>query len=296
MKYGWTLLLFGLITLFVLAGCPRDGGSTDLATNNAANAASANKGNTATDMTKGDVAVDETPNPAGTVVGETADEQAEAAAEGEAAAGDETTGEDTETGEADMVAEDGAGETNKEQDEAVTEDTKAGSVTTVVFETTKGNMVIEVHEEWSPIGAPHFLELVRDGYYDNTPFFRVIPGFVAQFGLSADPELSRKWGEEKIKDEPVVQGNLPTYLSYAKPGLPNNRTTQIFINYGDNSRLDADGFSCFGKVVEGFEDVAMKLYGCEWADQRGLATPEGLERFKRAYPDADFIIKAYIKE
>ena len=168
--------------------------------------------------------------------------------------------------------------------------------TRVVLETTKGDIVLEVHPDWSPIGAAHFIELVNAGFYDGAPWFRVLDGFVAQCGIAADPALNEEWSDETIKDEPVVQGNKPGFVAFGKSGLPDSRSTHIFINYGDNSYgLDGQGFSCFAEVVEGM-DVAKKLYRAEYNDQGGLAGPGGMERFRQKFPQADYINKAHVQE
>lgn len=172
----------------------------------------------------------------------------------------------------------------------------AAATTKVVLETTKGNIVFEVHPEWAPIGAAHFLELVNAKYYDGAPWFRVIDGFVAQCGIAADPAMTAKWQDKTIMDEPVVQGNKPGYVAFGKTGAPNSRSTHIFINYADNTMsLDPQGFSCFAQVVEGM-DVANKLFRAEFADQGTLAGPGGLDAFKKMFPQADFIKKAYVKK
>ncbi len=135
---------------------------------------------------------------------------------------------------------------------------RAPAVCKIKFTTTRGDFVVEVRRAWSPLGADRFYNLVRDGFYDGASFFRVLPGFVAQFGISARPEVSRVWSAAKIQDDPVVQSNLRGSLSFATAG-PNTRTTQVFINLADNPRLDGMGFSPFGKVIDGM-DVVDKLY------------------------------------
>jgi cyclophilin family peptidyl-prolyl cis-trans isomerase len=169
-------------------------------------------------------------------------------------------------------------------------------VTTVVLETTDGDIVIEVHSAWSPLGAAHFLELVNDGFYNGAPWFRVLEGFVAQAGVAADPAMNAKWGEKTIMDEPVVVGNKRGFICYGKSGMPNSRSTHIFINYGDNSSsLNPQGFAAFAVVTEGME-IADGLFKCEYADQSGLGRAGGLEAFKARFPDADYIKKAYIRK
>lgn len=164
----------------------------------------------------------------------------------------------------------------------------------VVLETTKGDIVIKLHPEWSPKGVEHFKELVNAGYYNGAPWFRVIEGFVAQCGVAADPKLNMAWGEKTITDEPVVEGNKRGRVTYGMSGQPNSRSTHIFINFADNSRLDGQRFAAFGEVEAGM-DVADKLTRCEFQDQGGLAGPGGIAKFKAMFPSADYIKKAYIK-
>src|SRR5213593_229813 len=127
------------------------------------------------------------------------------------------------------------------------------------FETSKGDVVIEVHRDWAPLGADRFYNLVKSGYFDGVRFFRVIPGFMAQFGIHGDPHVAAAWRDATMADDPVRQHNARGMVSFATAG-PGTRTTQLFINYGNNSRLDGMGFSPFGRVVEGM-DVVDRLYG-----------------------------------
>eukprot|EP01062_Namystynia_karyoxenos_P074274 TRINITY_DN71154_c0_g1_i1.p3 TRINITY_DN71154_c0_g1~~TRINITY_DN71154_c0_g1_i1.p3 ORF type:complete len:184 (+),score=55.39 TRINITY_DN71154_c0_g1_i1:146-697(+) len=118
----------------------------------------------------------------------------------------------------------------------------------------KGSFVLEVVPEWAPRGAQRFRELCEAGYYEGTRVHRVISGFMAQFGICGDPELYAKWGNAKIKDDPPRETNARGAISFAKAG-PDARSTQVFINFRDNSSLDKDGFPPFGRVVEGMETV-----------------------------------------
>ena len=127
---------------------------------------------------------------------------------------------------------------------------KAPEVFKAKFSTTKGDMVVEVHREWSPNGADRFYNLVKIGYYDGIPFFRVINGFMAQVGIHGDPGVSAKWRGANIPDDKSVMPNKPGTVCFAMGG-PNSRTTQIFFSIGDNSFLDSQGFAAFGKVIEG---------------------------------------------
>ncbi|MFQ5688693.1 MAG: peptidylprolyl isomerase [Gemmatimonadota bacterium] len=169
----------------------------------------------------------------------------------------------------------------------------------VRFETSGGDFVVRVHGEWAPHGADRFYNLARNGFYDGTRFFRVLEGFVAQFGISGDPGLSAVWRDARIPDDPVRESNLRGRLTFATAG-PNTRTTQVFINYADNSQLDGMGFAPFGEVVKGME-VVDGLYGGygEGAPQghgpdQGRIQAEGNEYLEDGFPELDFITRAVV--
>lgn len=165
----------------------------------------------------------------------------------------------------------------------------------VAFDTSKGRFVVDVHREWAPIGADRFYNLVKNGFYDGTRFFRVRPGFMAQFGLNGNPEIQSPWQRAFLRDEPVTQKNLRGFVTFTTEGRPQSRFTQIFINYNDNSRLDADGFAPFGQVVTGME-VVDKLYAPPddaQPDQRRILR-EGNEYLGKEFPQLDFVKKATI--
>ena len=122
------------------------------------------------------------------------------------------------------------------------------------FITTHGKFLVEVNREWAPIGADRFYQLIKDQFFDDSGFFRVVPGFVVQFGLPADPAMNEKWSQG-LQDEPVLQSNERGFLTFAKSSAPNSRTTQLFISYADNDRLDEMGFSAFGQVIDGMDVV-----------------------------------------
>src|SRR6202035_33246 len=124
----------------------------------------------------------------------------------------------------------------------------------VRFDTSKGPFVVEVHRDWAPNGADRFYNLVKNGFYDNTRFFRVLEGFMAQFGVNGDPKVSSVWRTARIKDDPVKISNKRTFVTFATAGK-DTRTTQVFISYGDNSNLDGQGFAPFGQVVSGMKTV-----------------------------------------
>jgi peptidyl-prolyl cis-trans isomerase A (cyclophilin A) len=135
---------------------------------------------------------------------------------------------------------------------------KAPETYEVKFTTTKGDFVIRVTRAWAPLGADRFYNLAKHRFYDEASFFRVLPRFVVQFGISAHPEVSGPWQSATIKDDPVKQSNRRGFVTFAAGG-PNTRTTQVFINLGDNAALDAMGFSPFGEVTQGM-DIVEKLY------------------------------------
>ncbi|MBM3529340.1 MAG: peptidylprolyl isomerase [Alphaproteobacteria bacterium] len=168
------------------------------------------------------------------------------------------------------------------------------------FDTSKGTFVIEVTRAWAPNGADRFFNLVKNGFYDNVRFFRVISGFMVQFGINGDPKISAQWREARIPDDPVKQSNQRGYITYAMAG-PNTRTSQVFINFGDNAGLDRQGFSPFGRVISGM-DVVDKLnaeYG-EGAPRgrgpdQGRLQMEGNAYLQRDFGRMDFVRKATIE-
>jgi peptidyl-prolyl cis-trans isomerase A (cyclophilin A) len=167
------------------------------------------------------------------------------------------------------------------------------------FETTKGDFVISVHRAWAPLGADRFYNLVRSGYYDDVRFFRVIPGFMAQFGIHGDSAVSNAWRERRIADDPVRRTNVRGMVTFATAG-PGTRTTQIFINYSNNDRLDGMGFAPFGEVVEGMEVVDALYGGYGEGQPRGRGPEqmrmqiEGNSYLQREFPRLDHIRRARI--
>lgn len=167
------------------------------------------------------------------------------------------------------------------------------------FDTTKGKFTIEVTRSLSPNGADRFYNLVRSGYFNDVAFFRVVPGFMCQFGIHGDPSVSAKWREANITDDPVKGSNTRGTITFATAG-PNTRTTQLFINFGDNSRLDGMGFSPFGKVTDGM-DVVDKIYsgygdGAPYGrgPDQGRIQSEGNAYLKKDFPNLDYIKSAKI--
>ncbi len=170
----------------------------------------------------------------------------------------------------------------------------------ILFETNEGNFIVEVHRDWSPNGADHLYHLVNYQFYDGVRFFRVIKGFMAQFGYHGDPKIGNVWKSKNIPDDPVKESNLRGYITFAKSGMPNSRSTNLFINYADNSNLDGMGFSPIGKVIEGME-VVDKIYGGygEGAPRgkgpsQGKIMEGGNTYLKKNFPELDYIKKARI--
>jgi peptidyl-prolyl cis-trans isomerase A (cyclophilin A) len=157
-----------------------------------------------------------------------------------------------------------------------------------------GSFTVLVHRDWAPIGAARFHELVTEGFYDDTRFFRVLPTFMVQFGLSGNPHKNAEWRAKTIKDEPVTQTNKPGYISFAKTGAPNSRTTQLFINYVDNGRLDGMGFAPFAEVEGDGMVVVKKIYNCGEGPNQGSIQAEGNAYLDRDHPKISKIVKATI--
>lgn len=170
----------------------------------------------------------------------------------------------------------------------------APDVFKVQLSTSQGNVVIEVHRDWSPNGADRFYELVQEGFYDECKFFRVISGFMAQVGINGSPLKMEKWGENNIPDDPVVKSNTRGYVTFAKTALPNTRSTQIFFNFGDNSQLDGQGFAPFGIVIEGMENIDALYSGYGEQPDQSMANARGNEYFNEFFPKLDVINKAEI--
>ncbi len=171
----------------------------------------------------------------------------------------------------------------------------------VRFETTKGDFVVDVTRGWAPLGADRFYNLVKNGYYDGVYFYRVIGGFMAQFGMHGEPQVQVRWSRATIADDPVAASNTRGMVTYAKGTRPHTRTTQLFINFGDNSRLDADGFAPIGRVSEGM-DVVDRIhsgYG-ELEDFGGSGprayniTSQGNQYLAENFPDLDHIVRATV--
>lgn len=178
---------------------------------------------------------------------------------------------------------------------------QAPAVYKAKFDTSKGAFVIEVHRDWAPNGADRFYNLVKSGFYDNVRFFRVISGFMVQFGINGDPKVSAPWRDAKLADDPVKQSNKRGMITYAMAG-PNTRTSQVFINFGDNGSLDSQGFSPFGKIVSGMNvvDALNAEYGEGAPRGRGpdqsRVQAEGNAYLQKDFGKLDFVKKATIEK
>jgi cyclophilin family peptidyl-prolyl cis-trans isomerase len=165
------------------------------------------------------------------------------------------------------------------------------------FDTSQGAFVIAVEREWAPLAADRFYNLVKNGFYNDSRFFRVLDGFMAQFGLHADPDVQSAWRSANLNDEPVTKSNTRGFVSFTRESSPNSRYTMIFINYKDNSFLDADGFAPFGQVASGM-DVVDRLYSGygrqNIPDQRRILR-DGNAYLQSEYPKLDFVKTATIE-
>jgi len=174
---------------------------------------------------------------------------------------------------------------------------KAPASFKVKFTTTQGDFVIEVTRAWAPNGADRFFNLVKLGYFEDVAFFRVVDGFMVQFGIHGEPKVNAAWRMARIDDDPVKESNKRGYVTFATSG-PDSRTVQMFVNFGDNSRLDGQGFSPFGKVLTGMDivDKLYKGYG-EGAPSgagpdQGRLQMQGNSYLKSSFPKLDYIKSA----
>ena len=167
--------------------------------------------------------------------------------------------------------------------------TEAPEEYAVTFETTVGNFVLTVYRDWAPHGADRFYNLVTNGFYNEQRFFRVVPGFVVQWGMSGDPEITKEWANAQFLDDPVKESDTRGRISFAATNRPNSRTTQVFINLGDNTNLDGMRFAPFGEVTEGM-DVVDKI-NAEYGQQasQGYIAEQGNAYLQEAFPNMDYI-------
>jgi peptidyl-prolyl cis-trans isomerase A (cyclophilin A) len=198
-----------------------------------------------------------------------------------------------------LLAAPASGQGNLGNPAALTE--KAPATYKVRFDTSKGAFVIEVRRDWAPNGADRFYNLVKNGFFDDTRFFRVVSGFMVQFGINGDPKNSAAWRTATIKDDPVKQSNTRGYITFATSG-PDSRTSQVFINFADNAGLDGQGFSPFGQVTSGMNVVDALYSGYGEGAPRGRGPDQGrIQREGNAYltkefPSLDYVKKATIEK
>jgi peptidyl-prolyl cis-trans isomerase A (cyclophilin A) len=178
----------------------------------------------------------------------------------------------------------------------------APAVYNAKFETSAGAFVVEAHRDWAPLGADRFYNLVKNGFYDNCRFFRVLANFMAQFGINGDPAVMSAWRGATIGIDPVKESNKRGYITYAMGRTPDTRTTQVFINYKDNSFLDSQGFAPFGKITSGM-DVVERLYA-EYGEgapngkgpDQGRVQMEGNVYLTKDFAKLDYVRKATIEK
>jgi peptidyl-prolyl cis-trans isomerase A (cyclophilin A) len=170
------------------------------------------------------------------------------------------------------------------------------------FDTSQGAFTIDVHRAWAPLGADRFFNLVKNGFYDDCRFFRVLDGFMAQIGMNGNPAIQSAWANSTIQDDPVKQSNKRGFVTFAKSQLPNSRSTQIFINYRDNGNLDRLAFAPFGEVTSGME-VVDKLYSgygegapSGKGPEQGKILAQGNAYLTKDFPKLDYVKKATIEK
>jgi peptidyl-prolyl cis-trans isomerase A (cyclophilin A) len=170
---------------------------------------------------------------------------------------------------------------------------KATAVFRVSFDTSRGPFEVEITRDLAPNGADRFYNLVKAKYFDGSRFYRVVPGFMVQWGAAADPKVSQAW-EEKIPDDPVKTTNAKGTITFAASSAPNSRTSHMFINYADNERLDPIGFAPIGKVVSGMENVEQIYSGDGERPDQMQIRDEGNAYLTKEFPNLDYIKSAKI--
>ena len=171
---------------------------------------------------------------------------------------------------------------------------KAPATFKVKFDSSAGPFVVEVHRAWAPNAADHFYALVKAGFYDEARFFRVVPNFMVQFGIAGDPAMQTKF-KESIKDDPVKESNKRGFVTFAQTSAPNSRSTQIFVNFKDNTFLDSQRFAPFGEVVSGMD--AVDKINAEYGEKpnQGSIQSQGNVYLKASFPKMDYVKKATIQ-
>jgi peptidyl-prolyl cis-trans isomerase A (cyclophilin A) len=181
------------------------------------------------------------------------------------------------------------------QEKAAGQDEKAPETFKVKFDASTGPFVVQVHRAWAPNAADHFYTLVKNGFYDDARFFRVVPNFMVQFGIAADPAVQGKF-RNTIKDDPVKESNKKGYVTFAQTSAPNSRSTQIFINYKDNAFLDSQRFAPFGQVVSGMDNVEKITPQYGEKPNQGSIQSEGNKYLNAQFPKLDYVKKATIEK
>ena len=166
----------------------------------------------------------------------------------------------------------------------------------VQFTTSKGPFTVEVHRDWAPNGADHFYELVKSGFFDQNRFFRIVPNFIVQWGIQGDPAVQAKWRDKNIPDDPVMQSNRRGTITFAKTSEANSRTTQLFINLGNNPALDAMGFAPFGQVISGLNVVESLYSGYGETPDQNQIQGQGNAYLQSQFPMLDYIQTARVEQ
>ena len=164
----------------------------------------------------------------------------------------------------------------------------------VRLETSKGPIVIQLHRDWAPNGVDRFYQLVEEGYFKDVRFFRIVPNFIVQFGMHGDPATNAKWTSQQLMDDPVKQTNKRGTVTFAQTSMPNSRTTQLFINLGDNAGLDQQRFAPLGEVVEGMSVVDRLFSGYGEQPDQGEITARGNAYLTASFPKLDYIRTATV--
>jgi peptidyl-prolyl cis-trans isomerase A (cyclophilin A) len=174
-------------------------------------------------------------------------------------------------------------------------DEKAPATFKVKFDSSAGPFVVEVNRAWAPNAADHFYTLVKNGFYNEARFFRVVPGFMVQFGINADPAVQAKF-KSTIQDDPVKESNKRGYVTFAQTSAPNSRSTQIFVNYKDNTFLDGQRFAPFGRVTSGMEAVDKINSEAGEKPNQGAIQSQGNVYLKKEFPKLDYVKTATIEK
>jgi len=189
----------------------------------------------------------------------------------------------------------GGGNKSSTEEFAPVPNEKAPDHFKVRFDTTKGNVLLQIERAWAPIGVDRFYSLVKTGYLNGDRFFRVVPKFIIQFGLNPDPKLTARWRQANLQDDPVRESNMRGTISFATAG-PSTRTTQLFINTNDNERLNSSGFAPFGRVIDGMAVVDQIFAGYGEAPDQKRIENEGNAYLEKEFPNLDYIKTATIVE